>query len=296
MGMVTISQIVTILLGLFVFKGDDKTHVPLIDFKTANKFFLSITLSFACVFFLYLPSLPELISYTLRDYPRQNLDLNFAISLFDMLGCPGGNIYVSISYIFLFFLGIIFMWRKNKIFCLFTLNLLFIPLLLAKLTKPIYLYERFFIFVLPFYLIFSAAGIYGIVTGARFKKPIFIYGVIVALLVAANFSPLFDILTKPQQDYRAAAGFIKEIAKADRDTVIVAPGVAGAEVSFYLNDYRVVRVKTLPEVKKVLSDYAKPVFFITYHSTIDKAILGFIEKNYKPAAFYLSRSTIAIYK
>ena len=27
-----------------------------------------------------------------------------------------------------------------------------------------------------------------------------------------------------------------------------------------------------------------------------KAILGFIEKNYKPAAFYLSRSTIAIYK
>jgi len=53
--------------------------------------------------------------------------------------------------------------------------------------------------VLPFYLIFSAAGIYGIVTGARFKKPIFIYGVIVALLVAANFSPLFDILTKPSR-------------------------------------------------------------------------------------------------
>jgi mannosyltransferase len=262
--------------------------------KTAKSFFLYSTLALLAAFLIYLPTLPYIGFEFFRDYPRQNLNAAFLVSLVKFIGSGEGGWDSGIASLLLFPAGTLFLWRRERAFAFLAVNLLLVPVALIALSRPVYLYPRFFIFLLPLYLAIIAGGVYGISGKIMPKHPGTIAAVITVFLVACSVPSLCTIFTKERQSFRRAASVIERVTR--QDAPVIAPGLAGYEIAYYLKGRRVIKVKTLKEVDDLTGRYPGAAVLLTYLPTIEPEVAEFFRRNYRLLYYDNSRiSSVMVY-
>jgi hypothetical protein len=293
MFMVLLAEVVTVIVITYFFRPD-KNKSTALDFRVTSRFFLYSTLAGITVFLIYLPALPFIGFEFFRDYPRQKLDLDFLVSMVKFIG-PGDQGWDSgLTYLFLFLAGAVFTWRRERAMAILAMNLFLVPVALITLSRPVYLYPRFFIFFLPAYLIVIACGVYGISQKIIPKRTSIIGAIIVAFLVTTALPSLEMIFTKERQNYRQAASIIRRTTL--KDTPVIAPGIAGSEIAYYLKDRRIIKVKTLKEVEGLRITYPDAAVLLTYLPTIEPELAEFFRHNYRLLYYDNSRiSSVMVY-
>ena len=112
MAMVLLSQLIIILLGVFLLKERGK---PLISYDVAYRFVLYTTIAVVVTFILYAPVLPYIFFELFRHRVTKIIDIGFIVSVFNNLGSGMKGLDCGYVYFFLFILGLVFMWKKQRI-------------------------------------------------------------------------------------------------------------------------------------------------------------------------------------
>jgi len=88
---------------------------------------------------------------------------------------------------------------------------------------------------------------------------------------------------------------IEKTVKSAKDTIVIAAGVRGEEIRYYLRDYNIVKTDSLDEAKRINSIYSNVVFFITYDWTIPRGIMQFVREKYMFSVPFRSRIAVTVY-
>jgi uncharacterized membrane protein len=267
----------------------------LISPSVANNFFLYSSLGLAGAFLLYLPVLPYIVFELFRHTAKKGVNFEFIWLVFKAIGSGYQGLDKGILYFLLFITGAFCLWKKEKPLVMLAVFSFIIPLAFNLLVRPRYIYARFFIFILPVYLICIAAALDELGKRVFLKKRHIAVFMAVAVLIATSFPASYTILARDRQNYREAAAFIRKISDDNTNTVIIAPGSAGAEVKYYLHDYPVVKISSIKDIGELDKRYSQLIFFITYKGTISEELLSFIADNYELTASYNSRGPVEVY-
>jgi len=293
MVMVILSQVAVVMSGVFLFKEKDK---PLIGYDAAAKLLMHYTFIGVVVFLLYLPVLPFIVFELFRHHATKIINLDFIWSVFKYLGSGLEGLDFGILYFIMFILGLTFLWKENrKYIVILTVSLFLVSFGINYVLGPRYLYPRFFIFALPVYLIAAASGIYSLCINSKGAVSIILITLSAVILISLSLPSIKTVLYLPRQDYKRAALFIKKTIKPGKETIIIAPGIAGREIRYYLRDYNVVKTDSLEDIKRINSVYNNVMFFITYGWTVPRRIMQFVKKKYTFSIPFRSRIAVGIY-
>jgi hypothetical protein len=149
-------------------------------------------------------------------------------------GLPG-----SIIYGILFCVGMYATLRKDAVLFLYLLVLFVLPLSLYLLINPMFVFERYFIFVLPFALLVTGQGI-AASTGCL--RPLFGIASAAALLVALGYLQYPAItgpLSQDRQNYREAVRYVEDEIQGRTGNLVFSLGYAGEHFRYYVRDMTV---------------------------------------------------------
>jgi uncharacterized membrane protein len=169
----------------------------------------------------------------------------FIMSLFSSW-CPGIERPLgSIVYGALFCGGIVVCGRKDPRMAVYTVVLLVLPLSLYLLLNPMFVFERYFIFALPFILLTIGAAVAAL--GARFTGAYRAGAVslVLLLLFYLQWPALRTILTRDRQNYREAVRFVEQSGIDNNADLVFSIGYAGEHFSYYAKKTAIQRPETL---------------------------------------------------
>ena len=273
MSMVLISQLSVVLVGTFVIK---QGKFPLVDFKTTSRFMLATTLIGLVTVLLYVPSLPYMIFSTFRDAsPVSNVNQSFILQIIGALGSGEKCNICNFLPLILFLIGFVQLWQKQKILLLYTATTFIVPICLIMILQPVFLYSRFFIFLLPLYIIIIANGIEAIVNYLPFRQNNLLSVSILFILIGYSIPSIITIVNRDRQNYREGAQLINQYNP--NDTVIIVPGYAEKEILYYTPNFRIVEPKTINEIDLLATQYKNLLFFATFNYNIDNNIINYIK-------------------
>ncbi len=202
---------------------------------------------------LYLPVLTQMLD-SLKDYShvkifRERFPLDLLQALAD------GPIYVSLLVGSAFATGLLSFSRSRTVEFHYYLFLFLFPTLFIWLSRPYYLYPRFFYYLLPVFLLFAGTGALYILRKIeiyRFKRLLHIALFCLLLLIFSNW--ITHSWTK------IFTGRIERVANiikkhADRDTGFCAIGIGSNLFEYYLD--QMIVPKNIDEFNALTSKYAR---------------------------------------
>jgi hypothetical protein len=169
----------------------------------------------------------------------------FIMSLFS-LWCPGIERPLgTIVYGALFCGGIVVCGRKDPRIAVYTLVLSVVPLALYLLLNPMFVFERYFIFALPFILLMIGTAV--VALGACFAGVYRVGAVslILLLLFYLQWPALRTTLTRDRQNYREAVRFVEQSGIDNNSDLVFSIGYAGEHFSYYAGDLNIRHPETL---------------------------------------------------
>jgi len=174
----------------------------------------------------------------------------FLMSLFSSW-CPGIDSPAGILvYGALYCWGIIIINRQNPHMAIYTVVLSVVPLVLYLLLNPMFVFERYFIFALPFILL--AIGSAVAVLAERLSG-IYRIGVVclcLLILFYLQWPSLHTILTQDRQDYRDAVQFVEQHMTDAPSELVFSIGYAGDHFRYYAPKRQMFVPESLAELKK----------------------------------------------
>ena len=157
---VSISQFVTFLL--FIAKEKlivSRTGIPLKGFWN---FHLALFSAGIVTLLIYFPILPAFLTNMGKVRFVSVNRVPFILSLLHSF-IPGvQSVTGGVFYGSMFCTGIYCIFRKNPFLCVYLLILLILPVTLYLLMNPMFVFERYFIFALPFVLVIVSQGVIGL--------------------------------------------------------------------------------------------------------------------------------------
>jgi hypothetical protein len=135
---------------------------------------------------------------------------------------------------FLAITGGVNVFFKNKAFFIYSILLLFSPLIIYLLINPMFVYERYFIFALPFSCIIMACGIVrsaSLMVKSRRTARGICAAFFLAVLFILQFPDLWETITADRQNYREAAAYVED--RIQGNSAVISLGYAGAHFSYY---------------------------------------------------------------
>jgi len=249
---VSISQ----LFAAMVFIAGDKliargTGIPPRNFRH----FLRALLSAGIItFIIFAPVLPAFVTNMGKVHLVSVNRIPFLLSLLHSL-LPGTHGFLGCTfYGVLFCAGAFYIFRSNTALCVYLLTLLSLPLTLYLLINPMFVFERYFIFALPFILLMVSHGVIGLAgkfTGI-YKKGFICF--CLALMVYASLPDLGTVLSQDRQNYREAVrSVLGEIKERDAD-LIFSIGYAGEHFRYYAAGTSIPTPQTLDELFFMMQD------------------------------------------
>jgi hypothetical protein len=227
----------TQVVSMLIFYGGHRRRLAAFVMPPAapKKFLLSLAAAGLAVLVLYAPILKAFFRNMGKVHLVSVSRLPFVIDLLD--ACLNGitSLPGALLYAVLFVAGLRFMQRRNSQLLVYTLLILFVPAPLYLAVNPMFVYERYFIFALPFALLAIACGIAALPEIAGFRtaaRPLLV-AVAIPALVALHVPRVRDTITRDRQNYREAAGYVAQ-ATAGKDAVLVfSIGYAGRSFPYY---------------------------------------------------------------
>lgn len=162
-----------------------------------------------------LPFIKNLINSLLPDFPLAPIGLIYALLL----------LY-----------GLVILIRKNILIALYIIILLVVPLSLYLATNPMFVFERYFIFTLPFFLLIISTGAISICNSIlqnNSHRKIML-SLFIVILILCNIPSVLRTITSDRQNYREAIRYVEhEIQDNQNDTALIAIGHAGSHFQYY---------------------------------------------------------------
>jgi len=134
--------------------------------------------------------------------------------------------------------GLVFLVNKNRMLLVYAIVILLLPLSLYLLVNPMFVFERYFIFILPFSLLLAGCGIVQLSTIAAQStlfRSVIIAGLIITLTIF-NAPDTLKTMTQDRQNYREAIGYVEQqMGSADtrNDFFVFSLGWAGDYFQYY---------------------------------------------------------------
>lgn len=217
--------------------------------QTLWSFLRTASITGVAVLIAYLPLLPDLWR-NLHKVRLVAVDrLPFLTSLADTLlpgfaSLPGAVLYVPLAAA-----GLTAVFMTDFLLFLYTVILLTVPLSAYLATNPMFIFERYFITLLPFVCMTISAGCMAIahrLSGTN--QTVYTGAAVLIFFVAVLHMPSLKLmLTQDRQNYRDAAYFVERtIASGNKHAAIMSVGHAGYHFQYYARR-PVVMPKTFPE-------------------------------------------------
>ena len=174
----------------------------------------------------------------------------FLMSLFSSW-CPGIENPVGILvYGALFCWGIIIIGRQNPRMAIYTVVLSVVPLVLYLLLNPMFVFERYFIFALPFILLVIGSAIAALAERLSGIYRIGAVSLCLLTLFYLQWPSLHTILTQDRQDYRDAVQFVEQHMTDAPAELVFSIGYAGDHFRYYARKRQMFVPESLAELKK----------------------------------------------
>jgi hypothetical protein len=246
---VSISQLCSALLFMIGEKWSSwKSDV---NPKAFRDFLLALSLAGITVILIYSPILPAFFLNMGKVRFVQVSRMPFILSLLNSFFPGVQSFWGSIIYGTLFFTGMYCAFRKDRTLCLYIFVLSVLPLSLYLLMNPMFVFERYFIFALPFVLLIVSQGIVGL---AGIFKGAYKNGVVIIpllLLVYLQLPAINKMLHQDRQDYRGAVRYVENNVQGSDDAV-VSIGHAGEHFRYYAAGIAIPTPQTFDELSVLM--------------------------------------------
>jgi membrane protein implicated in regulation of membrane protease activity len=142
--------------------------------------------------------------------------------------------------------------RKDALLFVYLLVLFVLPLSLYLLINPMFVFERYFIFLLPFALLVLGRGI---VTLAGRLRPPFRSSLVIALvamLVYLQYPAITRMLNQDRQNYREAVRYVEEEMDSRAGDQVCSLGYAGEHFRYYTRKVSVYNPESMDELSALM--------------------------------------------
>jgi hypothetical protein len=245
---VCISQFFCLLL--FYAAGKTGLQRLAVSFSVVRNAAFSLLAAAILTLILYAPVLPDFLHNMGKVRIVAVMRWPFLVSLFSSW-CPGiGSTTGALIYGALLCLGIFVNWKQSPRMAVYSIVLTVIPLCLYLLLNPMFVFERYFVFALPFILLTIGSAMASLaerLTGIyRFS--------LVALLLALfylQWPSLHTILTQDRQSYRDAVQYVENAGISPITDLVFSIGYAGEQFKYYAHSVPVIIPETLSDFSRM---------------------------------------------
>lgn len=246
---VSISQFFSSML--FIIGEKCSSWETRITLKAFRNFLLAIFFAGVTTVLIYAPILPAFFTNVgkvrLVDVSR----IPFILSLLNSFFLGVNSFFGTIVYCALFSAGIYYTCKKDNTLFLYIVVLAVLPLSFYLLVNPMFVFERYFIFALPFILLVVSQGIVGL---AKNFKGVYKNGVTLFFLfifVCLQLPAINKILHQDRQNYREAVRYVMNATRSREGDLIFSLGYAGEYFRYYASDDSIATPVTLAELSEI---------------------------------------------
>jgi len=164
-----------------------------------------------------------------------------------VLCIPGGIIYGV-----LFFFGMYCTFRKDPSLFMYLFMMLVLPLSLYLLINPMFVFERYFVFALPFALLVVSQGIVGFARrlGGFYKIGVVVFFVVI--LIFLQLPALVTMLNQDRQNYREAVRYVTDEINDPTGELVFSIGYAGEHFQYYASGITIPTPQTFDELSALM--------------------------------------------
>jgi len=251
MAAVSVSQLVTVLLlaGLIT-RSPDRAPA---GSKALRAAVVSLFCAGVITVLIYSPILYAFIENLGKVRLVTITRLPFLASLLHSFLFPGiKSAAGGIIYVALFCAGTYRALRRDMVLFLYLVVLFLLPLSLYLLINPMFVFERYFIFALPFALLVISQGIE--VLSERLRPPFRSAAVIVliAALFYLQYPAIAATLNQDRQNYREAVHYVEEEMSGRTGDVVFSIGYAGDHFRYYARAVSIHLPETIDELTALM--------------------------------------------
>jgi len=250
--------------------------------KTFKNFFIALLTATFVTLVLYAPIIPSffknLTKVALVEVTRVPFMANLLNAFF-----PGIRHGIGIVvYPILFLSGMYFIFKKDLFFSLYLMVLFCVPLSLYLWLNPMFVFERYFIFALPFALLVVSQGMVGLTGKLRgaYRNGLLFF--LMMVLFSLQIPMIHTLLTQDRQNYREAVRYVENEVNGHTGDLVFSIGYAGEHFRYYASGITIFTPETLDELSKLMEDKERIWCLIT-------AWLPDIRPPYEDRALYAER-------
>jgi len=249
---VSISQFFSSLLFIVAEKlGSRKSGI---NPKTFRNFIIALFFSGFIAILIYSPILPAFFNNMGKvrfvNISRIPFILNLLTTFF-----PGvQSLLGSIIYAILFFTGMYLTFRKDHTLLIYLFVLSVLPLSLYLLINPMFVFERYFIFALPFILLIVSQGIVGLAENfkGKYKNGVVLF--LLLIIIYLQFPAIRKMLYQDRQNYREAVRHVENEVRGSKGDLIFSIGYAGEHFKYYATGITIATPETFDELSALIQD------------------------------------------
>jgi len=308
MAAVSASQACTVLLGAGAVRW---FHAPLpCSARALRSAAVSLLCAGAVTALIYSPILPAFTENLGKVRLVHVSRLPFLVSLVTLLfpgieTVPGVVVYgvllCSGMYVFL---------RKDPVLLVYLAVLLLLPLFLYLLINPMFVFERYFIFALPFALLVVGQGIAALAGRVRPRLRMPAALALLALVAWLQYPAIAGQLGRDRQNYREAVRYVEAVNGRAGDLVF-SLGYAGEHFRYYASEITVHTPETPDELSGLMEGRERAWCLITawlpdirppqedealYAERPGQAeIYNYVKDHFKPVQHFSSRYPVDVY-
>jgi hypothetical protein len=306
---VVISQFFSALLFIFAEKWGSRKIV--INPKALKNFLLSIFFAGVTTILIYSPVLSTFFANLGKvrfvNVSRMPFIFSLLNSLLPGIQTPAGIIVYST----LFISGIYYTFRKDPPLLLYVFVLSILPLSLYLLMNPMFVFERYFIFDLPFVLLIVSQGAVGLAGNFRgvYKNGVILF--LLLILVYLQLPAINKMLHQDRQNYREAVRYVESKISDKKGDIVFSLGYAGEHFRYYSHSASIPTPESLDEFFAIIQGKKRIWCLITAwlpdlrQPHEDKAlysekpgqieVYNYVKKNFTLKKHFSSRYPVKVY-
>ena len=277
---VSLSQLVTFLLVIFIEKYSARRSG--VTTRGYRPFLISLCVAGTLTLLLYAPVLPAFVHNIGKVRLVSVNRMPFILSLLSSLYPGVHSMLGGIVYGVLCVSGSYSLFTRNLTLLVYCVVLLMLPLSLYLIINPMFVFERYFIFTVPFALLVISKGM---VELAERLRGVYRNGVVVVLLstlVYVQYPAIATMLNQDRQSYREAVRYVEDEVNGRTGDLVFSIGYAGEHFRYYASGITILTPESLDELSALMEDKERIWCLIT-------AWLSDIRPPYEDRALYSER-------
>ncbi len=217
-----------------------KTMPDAVSFRVCRQYAWTLTAAALCTLLAYAPMLDNVFTSLAKV---RTVDVDRIPFLFETASALMPGILSGFGLILYGFLVIAGLWRifmhrgpEKPVFAgLYFIIIMFVPYTMYLLINPMFVFERYFIFTLPFFLLAVSSGMQGLIETLP-KISVLRIGTLVLLLLLIGMlqAPFIrKTISCDRQNYREAVRYVEQKKSARKKSYVFSLGWAGHHFEYY---------------------------------------------------------------